>query len=171
MNKKLLSFLISGIVVSGFVFYVFAQEKHVPKLPEIPGITADDKFPRSCVDCHRVYLVQKADYRLSTILKKWEKELDSKYFEQAKASMSSDVKLKGTHPDVQSLVEVIPDDCLKCHGSQAKKAPPFSKLLHLIHLTGGKDNHYLLHFKGSCMHCHKLDKKTGMWGLGSGKEK
>jgi hypothetical protein len=58
-----------------------------------------------------------------------------------------------------------------CHVRDSRVAPPFAKLLHEIHLVGGKENHFLTLANGTCTSCHKLDQKTGTWRLGSGIEK
>jgi hypothetical protein len=171
LKKRLLPFSITLIVVLTTAFFAFAQEGPPPqKLPEIPGITTKDKTPYACVDCHKNYPERKMDARLSVILKKWQKEVDPKHLKKAQGVMESGFKLEGKHPNMEGLVKVIPDDCLMCHWRGAKKVPPFSKLLHAIHLVGGKDNHFMTMFQGQCTMCHKLDKSTGTWTIGSGTE-
>jgi mono/diheme cytochrome c family protein len=59
---------------------------------------------------------------------------------------------------------------MRCHGSRAVEAPPFSRLLHRVHLVGGPENLFLSMFQGECTHCHKLDPATGRWSLASGSE-
>ncbi len=153
------------------VMFVAAQENYEPRvLPVIPGITAPDKRPHGCVDCHKNHPERKMDHRLSTTLAKWNKEVDPERLKMAQAAAHSGIKLTGQHPDISSKVEVIPGDCLKCHRKESKTVPPFGNMMHSIHLVGGKDNHFIAHAQGSCTHCHKLDKKTGAWHLGSGKE-
>jgi hypothetical protein len=44
-------------------------------------------------------------------------------------------------------------------------------MVHLIHLTGGQENHYIAIFQGECTHCHKFNPNTGKWFLPSGTEK
>ena len=110
------------------------------------------------------------DHRLSTTLAKWNKEVDPECLKMAQAAAPPEIKLKGQHPDVSSKVEIILDDCFKCHKKESKTVPPLGDMMHSIHLVGGKDNHFIAHAQGSCTHCHKLDKKTGTWHLGSGKE-
>jgi hypothetical protein len=141
------------------------------KMSDIPGITTPDKTPHACVDCHANHPEMKMDFRLSTTLAKWRDGADPEIFEKAKAAAPAGRTLTEKHPDVHALVKVIPDDCFMCHVRDSRVAPPFSKLLHEIHLTGGKDNHFLTMAGGTCTSCHKLDEKTGTWRVGSGEEK
>lgn len=137
----------------------------------IPGITAKDSFPRACVDCHVNYPEQKQDMRISTLMKQWNQKVDPKLVEKAAASARQGVRLKGKHPVVASALRDIPAGCLRCHGKASRMAPPFSGMLHTLHLTGGKDNPFLTLFQGECTHCHKLNATTGEWSLPSGPEK
>ena len=167
-RRSMISMLVAVCIM--YVGPVAAQEKRPVKVPEIPGITVEDKVPNGCVGCHKNRPERKKDGRLTTTLKKWGEEVKPKRLEMAQATMPPDAKLKGKHPDVQKLVHVIPDDCLMCHRKGSKTVPPFASLLHAIHLTGGKDNHFIVSAGGHCGHCHKLNKKTGEWSLGTGKE-
>lgn len=147
-----------------------APAQAAPALPDLPGITTPDTRPRACVECHKNY-PGKFDGRLSVHLKEWAtKGVDAHLLAKAQSTMPAGIKLQGKHPDVSNIVKVIPTDCLMCHGGHAANVPPFRKLIHAIHLTGGKDNHYLSNYGGQCLNCHKLDQKTGTWGLGSGTE-
>jgi hypothetical protein len=142
------------------------------KLSDIPGITTPDRTPHACVDCHANHPEMKMDFRLTTVLAKWHTAgADSGILEKARAAAPEGRIPTGKHPDIQALVKVIPDDCFMCHVRDSRVAPPFTKLLHEIHLVGGKDNHFLTKANGACTSCHKLDEKTGMWHLGSGVEK
>lgn len=58
-----------------------------------------------------------------------------------------------------------------CYGSGSKMAPPFSQMLHAIHLSGGEKNSFLTMFQGECTYCHKLDLVTGRWTIRSGAER
>ncbi len=149
---------------------IHGQEQSKPALPDIPGITTEDRTPRGCVDCHKNHPERNYDGRLTSVLKRWENGVRPEHFQKAKAAMPPTAALKGRHPAVQSFIEVIPDDCLMCHWSGAKVVPPFSKILHTIHLTGGRENHLITNLKGQCTHCHKLDETTGTWRMGSGLE-
>ncbi|HEY9841190.1 MAG: hypothetical protein ACAI44_39270 [Candidatus Sericytochromatia bacterium] len=137
-------------------------------LPNIPGITAPDSKPNACVECHKHY--PQGDFRLTSILKSWATKTDEHILAKAQSTMPAGVKLEGRHPDVSQLVKVVPTDCLMCHRGGSERVPQFRKLIHLIHLTGGKENHFLMHYGGTCTHCHKLDANTGTWSIGSGKE-
>lgn len=137
-------------------------------MPDIPGITTADPKPHACVDCHKNYPGQ-FDARLSVALKSWASKTDPKILAKAQATMPAGVKLEGKHPDVSALVKVIPNDCLMCHGgTTSQRVPPFRKMLHMIHLTGGKDNHFIAMFGGKCTLCHKLDQNTGTWSFAGG---
>jgi hypothetical protein len=60
---------------------------------------------------------------------------------------------------------------MSCHGKGSKTAPAFSTMLHVIHLTGGEESHYLTIFQGECTPCHKMDAATGAWTMPSGPER
>lgn len=141
------------------------------KLSDIPGLTTPDKTPHACVDCHVNHPESNMDFRLPSILAQWKNGADPKVFEKAKAAAPEGKTLAGKHPDVSAQIQVIPNDCLACHMRDSQMAPPFAKLLHAIHLVGGKDNHFLAVVKGTCTNCHKLDAKTGAWHMGSGAAK
>lgn len=135
------------------------------------GLAAGDPFPKGCVSCHTVDKAKGTDHRLSVALKQWTAgKVDAGLLAQSKASAPAGVVLKGKHPAAEDSVEDIPSACLDCHDSGSKKAPPFSQLMHLVHLTGGTNNVYVTTFKGECTHCHKLDVKTGAWSIPSGPE-
>ena len=131
---------------------------------------ATDQAPNACISCH-VVAPDKSDYRLSTKLKAWSAgKVDANLLAKVKATMPAGVAVKGKHPDATDALEDIPGGCLDCHGSDSKKAPPFSRLMHLVHLTGAS-NGFVTNYKGDCTACHKLDTKTGEWSLPSGAEK
>jgi len=132
---------------------------------------ATDAYPDGCVSCHVLDKAKAQDGRMSTLLKAWTAgKIDADLLAQSKASMPAGVALKGKHPAAEDSLEDIPAACLDCHGSDSKKAPPFSRLMHLVHLTGPK-NEFVTAFKSDCTACHKLDAKTGEWSLPSGPEK
>ena len=134
-----------------------------------PGQAAD-AFPKGCVSCHTVDKAKGADHRLSVALAQWTLgKVEPALLAQGKASMPAGVALKGKHPSAEDSLEDIPNACLDCHDAGSKKAPPFSQLLHLVHLTGA-NNTFVTTFKGDCTHCHKLDAKTGTWSMPSGPE-
>jgi cytochrome c553 len=111
------------------------------------------------------------DHRLSTALAKWTAgKVDAGLLAKAKAAAPAGLALKGKHPAAEDSLEDIPSACLDCHSADSKKAPPFARLMHLVHLTGA-NNTYVANFKGDCANCHKLDGKTGEWSLPSGAEK
>ena len=136
------------------------------------GNTAVDPYPNGCVSCHVLDKAKGVDHRLSVPLQAWTAgKIEPGLLAQSKASAPAGLTLKGKHPAAEDSLEDIPGACLDCHDSGSKKAPPFSRLLHLVHLSGGVNNTYVTKFKSDCMHCHKLDTKTGEWSMPSGPEK
>jgi hypothetical protein len=146
-------------------------EMKLPPARKIPGLTADDKFPLGCVDCHINMPDINKDERISTLMSKWNKKVESKLFVKAQAVAPAGVTLKGIHPMVPASVKNIPNSCSACHSKTSKTAPPLANLLHIIHLSGGEENHFLTIFQGECTYCHKMDPKTGTWSIPSGPEK
>jgi hypothetical protein len=143
----------------------------MPPARQIPGITAEDMFPRGCVDCHVNMPDMGRDVRISTIMREWSKKVEPKFLERAQAAAPAGVKLVGKHPEGAEKIMDIPAGCLKCHGKSSRTAPSFSRMMHLYHLTGGDENPYLSIFHGECTHCHKLNKATGTWSIPSAPEK
>lgn len=136
------------------------------------GYAAVDAFPDGCVSCHVLDKEKGQDHRLSTALKDWTAgKVEPGLLAHSKATMPAGVALKGKHPAAEDSLDDIPGACLDCHDAGSKKAPPFSRLLHLVHLTGGTKSPFVTTFKGDCTHCHKLNAKTGEWALPSGPEK
>ncbi len=140
-------------------------------LPPIPGLTAVDPFPGGCVDCHVQLPEENLDVRISTLMRQWYDSAGATLLATAQASLGPAGRaLSGSHPEVEEELADIPDGCLRCHGRRAVEAPPFSRLLHRIHLVGGEENVFLSRFQGECTYCHKLDPATGQWSLPSGPE-
>lgn len=125
------------------------------------GATAPDPFPNACVDCHLNYAERNMDVRLSTLLAGWRKEVPPGLLAKARAASAEGAKLAGKHPDAAAALASIPGACVSCHSAGSTRAPPFARMIHAIHLTGGKENHYVANFQGDCTHCHKLDAATG----------
>lgn len=138
---------------------------------KIPGINAEDRFPHACVDCHIDYVEMKMDTRFSTMMKQWSEKVSPSLLEKAQAAAPEGVTLRGRHPAMPGLLSNIPAKCLPCHGKSSKTAPPFAKLMHLIHLTGDEENHFMTVFQGECTDCHKLDLPSGEWSIPSAPER
>jgi hypothetical protein len=137
-----------------------------------PAAAVVDPYPNACVDCHVVQKDKGSDQRLSVALKNWTAgRIDAGLLAKSKASAPTGLVLKGKHPAAEDSLEDIPGACLDCHSGGSTKAPPFGRLLHLVHLTGGANNTFVTSFKSDCTTCHKLDSKTGEWSLPSGAEK
>ncbi|MGE5175904.1 MAG: hypothetical protein ACM3JJ_05950 [Hyphomicrobiales bacterium] len=170
--RRILPFLFCSLLALPVT--VFAQDTGAGAAPEapraIPGITAPDSFPDACVSCHVNMPDRKMDARLSTALTGWATSVDPKLLAKAQATMPEGVTLKGTHPESKTATENVPKKCITCHTAR-KSAPPFANMIHLIHLTGGAENHFLTEFQGQCTFCHKLDEKTGAWSVPTGPEK
>lgn len=141
-----------------------------PPLREIPGLTAEDPHPNGCVDCHVVLTQPPMDVRISTLLAQWNEKVEPKLLAAAKAAAADPEKITGRHPKAAGALKNIPGGCLMCHGKDSKNAPPFARMIHLIHLTGGSENPYMTYYQGDCTHCHKLDTRTGTWRIPSGPE-
>ena len=141
-----------------------------PPQRKIPGITAPDQFPGACVSCH-VVMPDGQDVRISILVGKMTAGVSPELLSLAQRSMPTGTKLKGRHPEVEDSFEDIPAACLDCHGADSRKAPPFNRMLHAIHLETRKGNHFLAMFQGECTHCHKLDAKSGEMRIPSGPEK
>ena len=128
-----------------------------------------DPYHNACVSCH-VVGKDKVDRRVGTMLKAWTAgKVDADLLAKTRAAMPAGVSVKGKHPSADDSLEDVPSLCLDCHTPDSKKAPPFARLMHLVHLTGAK-NEFLTTHKGDCATCHKLDAKTGTWSLPSAAE-
>jgi len=143
----------------------------LPPAREIPGITVEDRYPRSCVDCHVVYPDIDRDTRFGPMLERWSQKVEPELLEVAQAAAPAGVVLAGKHPVVADALGDIPASCLSCHGEASTEAPSFGPMIHRIHLTGGARSVFLTLFQGECTHCHKLDPSTGAWSLPGGAEK
>jgi hypothetical protein len=142
-----------------------------PTARKIPGITATDTYPHGCVDCHLNDPEQKRDTRFRTLLSRWAQGVDPALLARAQGTMPAGTTLKGKHPPALSSLQSVPGKCLPCHGKTSRTAPPFAALMHAIHLGDGQETPFLSVFQGECTHCHKLDRKTGIWSTPSTAEK
>ena len=89
----------------------------------------------------------------------------------AQAAAPPGMKLAGKHPKVDFALANIPGGCTPCHGRNSESAPPFSRLMHSIHVAAGANNRFVTEFQGECTHCHKLNVSRGQWTTPSGPEK
>ena len=174
MLKMLRTICIIVFITSSY-FQTYGQEvqKLEQKLPparKIPGITTQDPFPRACVDCHINYTEMNLDTRFSTLMKIWRVKVDSALLQKAQDAAPAGMILKGKHPDKPDSFNNVPGECLTCHSKISKTAPPFARMIHKIHLTGGEENHFLTIFQGECTYCHKLNLASGSWTIPSGAE-
>lgn len=105
-----------------------------------PAAAAPDANPQACVSCHVLDKQKSQDHRLSTLLAAWSAgKVDADLLAKSKASSPAGVVLKGKHPAAEDSLEDIPAACLDCHGPDSKKAPSFARLMHLVHLTGARN--------------------------------
>lgn len=174
--------MLAKLVVTAFLILLctsisesFAQGEDTTEqklLPprNIPGITTQDQFPKACVDCHINYTEMNMDTRFSTLMQLWRVRVDSALLAKAQNAAPEGMILKGVHPDAPTTFNNIPAECLTCHSKKSNVAPPFARMIHKIHLTGGTENHFLTLFQGECTYCHKLDMKTGSWTIPSAPE-
>jgi hypothetical protein len=147
------------------------DQMKIPPARKIPGLTAEDKFPNGCVDCHINMPDIKKDERISTLMSRWDKKIEPKLLKKAQDVSPGRVTIKGTHPQSRASLKNIPAACITCHSNMSRTAPPFAAMIHAIHLTGGEDNHFLTIFQGECTYCHKLNAATGVWIMPSSSEK
>jgi len=136
----------------------------------IPGLTSADPYPEGCVGCHINMPELGIDARLSTVLKQLGEQVPPPLLSTARKAIDPKAVLAGRHPPVPFAFRDIPQACILCHRSLAGTAPVFSRLMHLIHLTGGDNNRFLGQFQGECTLCHKLDLNSGVWSLPSHSE-
>lgn len=170
-TRLLLAVSVAAAALVGWSAPAWTADAPLPPARPVPGLTAADKHPEGCVDCHVVDKTRGHDERLSVALAEWTAgKIDAELLAQTRASMPAGVTAKGKHPAAEDSAEDIPAACLDCHDAGSRKAPPFAKLLHLVHLTGGGKSPFMTVFQGECTHCHKLDAKTGEWRLPSGPE-
>jgi cytochrome c553 len=176
-ERKLMLVLLVCILALAFAASAHTQPPGAqggPPMPparKIPAINAEDKFANACVDCHLNYKEAKMDVRFAPMMKQWNDKVDEKLLAKAQEAAPAGLKLKGKHPPVNDSFQDIPASCLRCHGKASMIAPPFARMMHKIHLTGGEENRFMTMFQGECTHCHKLDMKTGAWAIPSGAEK
>ncbi|MCX6156325.1 MAG: hypothetical protein NT007_19405 [Candidatus Kapabacteria bacterium] len=159
-SLKVAAIAMTLVFVFGIGFKALSQGPR-----SIPGVNADDKFPKGCVSCHTV--VDGKDHKVSTIVKAIADAVTPELLAKAQASSPEGLTLKGKHPKVPTTE--VPKKCMMCHSKTSKTAPAFSRLMHTIHLTGAT-NMFMSTFQGECGHCHKYDKATGDWNLCNGTE-
>src|SRR5688500_12909376 len=163
-----------GIVASMVVLLMATTVRPRAQTPEqtpprkIPGINAPDAFPLACVDCHRNK--DGVDFRISALMKQWVVKVSPKLMTAAQAAAPPGMKLAGKHPKVDFALANIPGGCTPCHGRNSESAPPFSRLMHSVHVATGA-NRYVTEYQGECTHCHKLNVSRGQWTTPSGPEK
>jgi hypothetical protein len=175
MCIKYLKFSLLGftlmLILATFYQVNAAEPEATPPARDIPGITAEDVFPSGCVSCHLNFIDRNMDTRISTSMANWTEKVEPKLLEKAQAASPDGVILAGKHPSATDSLADIPRACIDCHSSMSQNAPVFSQMVHMIHLTGGKNNHYMTIFQGECTYCHKLNPNTGKWFTPSGNEK
>jgi hypothetical protein len=136
---------------------------------EIPGLTGQDPFPRGCVDCHTQRDGLAAP--LSVLMSRWYRGITPRLLQFAELSAPAGLRLEGRHPRAERSLRDIPSGCLPCHGPNARRAPAFGPLVHMIHLQGGAENGFLSKFGGECTYCHKPDTARGVWRVPSAPER
>lgn len=147
-----------------------AEAPGTPPLRDIPGITSEDIFPKACVSCHLNFTDRNMDTRLSTLLTQWTVKVEPSLLATAQKAAPPYVTLTGKHPAVQQALTNIPAACIDCHRRPSANAPSFGRMIHLLHLNGGEENHYMILFQGECTFCHKYNPETGSWSIPSDRE-
>jgi hypothetical protein len=127
------------VVVAGAAVFSWAQEGAV----KIRGVNAPDEHPNGCIDCHRD-AGEGRDYRLNVSLK----------------------EIAG-HPDITSIVKVLPKDCGICHRPDVP-AGALNHITHRVHYQNPDENHFISAYQGSCLECHSLNVATGVMGMKEG---
>lgn len=173
MSRKLVPFCFAMLLAFSFVGVPARGQPNqgTPPARKIPGINAVDSYPNGCVDCHVNHTDIKVDARFSTMLKQWSESVDPKLLAKVQAAAPEGLTLKGKHPTSGNVLTSIPAKCLVCHDKEATRSPPFSRMMHVIHLVGGEENHFLTAYQGECTSCHKLNTTTGQWTTPSAPEK
>lgn len=177
MNTLLQRYLfVATVVYFSLIFptsieIAYGAEDSIPPVAEIPGITAKDLFPRGCVDCHIDMPQINRDERLSSVMSTWDRQVPSELVEKARSLARDEEAIKGRHPLSLEMFQAIPENCQICHKKGSGSVVPLAPLIHLIHLSGGEENHYLTIFQGHCTHCHKFDLNTGIVNLPSAQER
>ena len=157
-------------VVAGAVATRAAAPETTPPAPrQVPGLTTIDTHPRACTDCHIVYPELGMDARLGARLQKWTQgNVERALLELARASAPAGAAIEGRHPESANSLRDVPNACTDCHDDDSTRAPPFSRLIHLVYLSGAASNHFTAVYQGECTLRHKLDTRTGRWSVPSG---
>jgi len=139
-NKVILVY----VLLMPFVMVIlFAGALWAADITPLAGITVDDQHPNGCVDCH-VKVNDEKDYRIPAELKHVEK-----------------------HPPIEKIVKIVPNDCLKCH-KEGTKPGAFNQVIHKVHFSNPKENHFVAHYNGDCLNCHTLNMNTYKMSVKSG---
>lgn len=162
--------IVGSALVASILPWTGVAVSPAPAARAIPGITAPDPHPAGCVDCHVSYPDLGMDARISVLMNGGGRRDDSVFMARLQALAPEGVTFKGRHPRVDSAYENIPAACIECHSDPSVRAPSFGALMHVIHLGGVKDGHFLSVFQGECTHCHKLDMSVGTVEMPSGPE-
>jgi hypothetical protein len=121
------------------------------------SLRAADSNPRACVGCHDGGKAPK----ISAVMAKWKAAVDPKLIARLQPLAPKGITLKGRHPNSVTSTSDIPDTCVKCHSATSRLAPPFAKMLHVLHWQAVSE----------CTTCHKPNPETGLAAVPSGPEK
>ena len=159
-----------SLLLLGLTEFAQGSDNVLPPAAEMSGLNVEASFPRGCVDCHVNMPERNQDERLSSIMSSWALQVPPELLEKARSVVRNGEALKGRHPKSDKMFQAIPGNCVDCHEHGSGSVVPFIPLIHLIHLSGGEENHYLKIFRGQCTHCHKLDPNTGRMKVPSAPE-
>lgn len=142
--KVVITAIVATLIGAGGILLVrpvVQQASAQSKPPTLIGINSKDPFPSGCVSCH-IKLPDK-DVRLNVMLAK-----------------------VGKHPNITSVVKVVPTDCAKCHKEGSARSLSVSS--HKMHFQNPTKSEFISKFGGQCLNCHKLDAKTFKMSVKSG---
>ncbi len=171
----LLRTFVTSLMISSMILFGLCMVREAKATEDIPinpnsGPNISDPFPRGCVDCHVVLPAEQRDVRLSTIMKNLTERVDPRLQTRLTKLVAGKTVLTGQHPNLLGATLDIPAVCLSCHRADSTEGPPFAEMMHLIHLAGGNDNHYISLFNGNCSFCHKFDQHIGTFMVPSHSE-
>ena len=106
-------------------------------VPDLPGITSPDETPEGCVSCHTGTMLLKN--KLAAL----------------------------KHRNIDSKVNVIPDDCKSCH-TEEQGLESLAMIAHSMHYAAGSKSDFVSKHGGHCLNCHAMATGSGEVTVKSG---
>jgi hypothetical protein len=119
-------------------------------------VHAADPRPGACVDCHNGGKAPK----LSAVMAQWKTAVTPTVLAKVQPLAPKGITLKGRHPNSVTSTQDIPDTCVKCHTATSRLAPPFFRMMHVLHWQTISE----------CTTCHKPNPATGLAAVPSSSE-